>query len=68
MEQYTSVQCCHSSVASTRAKPTGFSVTLGSHIFQISKILVILAIISKKSAIFSVTDDEITPYALEQTA
>ena len=32
---------CHSSVATTRAKPTGFSVTLGS---QISKILVILVI------------------------
>ena len=53
MEQYTSVQCCHSSVASTRAKPTGFSVTLGSHIFQISKILVILVIyIDEKCNIF----------------
>ena len=53
MEQYTSVQCYHSSVASTRAKPTGFSVTLGSHIFQISKILVILVIyIEEKCNIF----------------
>ena len=53
MEQYTSVHCCHSSVASTRAKPTGFSVTLGSHIFQISKILVILVIyIEEKCNIF----------------
>ena len=28
----------------TRANPTRFSVTLGSHIFQISKILVVLVI------------------------